>query len=512
MDRLFRTSETPPTKLDTARDCMNAPRFRPTPFLPVLLGLGAFTLYLFTGARTVQWQDSGQFVLRIVSGELDNPWGLAMTHPLHYWLGRIAVGFFPGQAPWAVTGVSALGGGLAVGGVFACVRRLARRTSPALFATLTLMFAHTFWRFSGLPEVYSLSAALLIAQVYAFLRLRESENPTGWTAVFFLNGLAFANHNLALLTLPTWGLTFLTACARDRMTRRWLPAIAGGWILGASPYLGLIAHTMATTGEVMPVIRSALFGHDFGDEVTGALPALRYTAITVGFLLLSFPNFAVPLAARSAAPAPDAPARTPVQVPIILLTHLIFFLRYNVIDQYTFLIPSFTLIALLAGTGYASASLSRRMRRAAWLLLALQPFLYFMTPPLLRATGLLERLDLDRDKPLRDDYDYLFLPWTVGETSAARLAEKTLDAADPGGVIVVEDPMARYAVQWERLRRGRESTISILSPEEADSLDPDRSAVWVPRRADDVPPKGWEARGPVWLRNSDGLDTTDQSR
>ena len=45
--------------------------------LPWIFGAAAFLLYLLTGARTIQWQDSGQFTYRIGTGTL---WKWSYTH------------------------------------------------------------------------------------------------------------------------------------------------------------------------------------------------------------------------------------------------------------------------------------------------------------------------------------------------------------------------------------------------------------------------------------------------
>ena len=40
----------------------------------------AITLYGLTASRSIGWQDSGQFVLRVVRGEATDPFGLSLIH------------------------------------------------------------------------------------------------------------------------------------------------------------------------------------------------------------------------------------------------------------------------------------------------------------------------------------------------------------------------------------------------------------------------------------------------
>src|SRR5690606_15780690 len=97
----------------------------------------------------------------------------------------------------------------------------------------------------------------------------------------------------------------------------------------------------------------------------------------------------------------------PGPVAVVLGLHLLFFLRYPVIDQYTFLIPAFGLVALAGGVGYASLR-GPLGRRVAWGLLCLQSLFYAAVPWMARESGVLTAFE--RGKPYRDDYRYLFWP------------------------------------------------------------------------------------------------------
>lgn len=460
---------------------------------PLLFGTGAFLLYLLSGARTVQWQDPGQFTLRITLGLLDNEWGLALVHPLHFMLGQLAIRLFPAHIPWALTGVSALGGALTVFILCLTVRELTGKTRPALYAGFTLLLAHTFWRFSALPEVYSLSAALLMLEIFGLLRLRTRNDTGAWLLIGAANGLAWANHNLALLSLPVLVPLFFLHLHQKKLSPLLAAQTAAYWLLGSLPYTALILKTMLRERAVFPVIHSALFGNQFATAVTATQPVLLYSATSLAFLLLSFPLLPLILSALGL----KNHTRTLRPVLLILLIHLAFVLRYNVVDQYTFLIPAMAGIALLAGLGFHHAP--PPLRRAAVLLLCLQPLIYGLTPTLIRRTGLLTRFD--RHKPLRDDASYLFHPWSVTETSAARLAEHALRAAAPDGAVVVEDTMALYAVLWTA-HTAPWPGISILRPADFDAfqqaLDAQRPIVWIPASSLQTPPEGWTPDGPVW--------------
>ncbi len=458
-------------------------------------GLGAFLLYALTGADSVQWQDAGQFVWRIGTGETGNPYGLALVHPLHVWLGRMAASLLPGNIPYALTLLSALSGAVAVGLLHHLVRRLARGESPAAFAAATLAVSHSFWRFSGIPEVYSLAAALLLLEATAYLH-HPLNAPPRWPWVFAANGLALANHNLALLSLPVWGLLLL----HDLRTRRVQPYIlflsGAAWAAGALPFLTLLAHAIAEGGDVHAVLSSALFGNHYARAATALLPNPGILLSSLAFLALSFPSLALPLALHGL-------PRAPRPLTALLLLHLLFVLRYNVIDQYSFLIPSHALLALLAGIGWERLS-RPSWRWTAFAMLLLQPFLYLAAPALARASGVLERLD--RHKPHRDDATYLLWPWSRWERSAQTLAREILDAAASEALVVLEDPMARFAVAWEHHLRGAPRAVRLLDPRDRAQQEEILRALssasppvlWIPARVAPTAPPGWQREGSLW--------------
>ena len=57
----------------------------------LVAGIAALVLYAATGARDVEWQDPGIHQYRVLTGRLEHPLGLALSHPLHFWAGRAAL-------------------------------------------------------------------------------------------------------------------------------------------------------------------------------------------------------------------------------------------------------------------------------------------------------------------------------------------------------------------------------------------------------------------------------------
>ncbi len=455
----------------------------------------AMLLYGLTASRTIGWQDSGQFVLRVVRGEATDPFGLCCAHPLHFWLSTLAAKILPLQPPAAVAMVSALFGAIAVANVFGIVRTLTNRVEAALLAAVGLAVAHTFWRFSTFVEVYSVTAAMLTAEMWALVmwdRTRQSK----WLVLMFLaNGLGWANHDLALLTLPVIGIVLLLALRTGEAPWKTLLFAAIVWVAGSSILLSMIAQETYATGSLVAAIKSALFGN-FESQVMSRGPLLTYTATSIAFTLLSFPNLILPASlwgvirgrrlAVSRISFWSLAAATAI--------HLAFVLRYAVIDQYTFLMPVYALVAVFAGIGFADVlerwtPFPRRLIIGlAVASLALTPTIYPLAASITRRLHLLGRFT--RHKPYRDDYRYLFIPWGLGEDSAERMSHEALDLAGTSGLIVVEDEMARFAVQYQRERYGM-SGVEVVPTFEGrqviERIAAHRPVVLVPARVD-LPP------------------------
>lgn len=493
--------------------------------------IAAFALFGLTAARTILWQDYGQYTLRIVEGELFNELGLALAHPLHFWLGRLFVSALPVEPAHAVALASALAGALTIANVFGCVASITRRLDAALLAALGLALANTFWRMSTMPECYTVTTALLSAELWClalFLRSVWSgqAKPLWLVGAFFFNGLGLANHNLALLTGPILGVVLIHALVRKQVCWWRICLAAVAWAVGAAPYLVLVVSEAVSTGDTTGAIRSALFGNHYADSVMNASPSLKLAGISAAFTVLSFFNLTLPLAAVGLWYSLRDAGRRGLGLAWAgaLVIHLLFVLRYNVIDQHTFLLPAYTLIALFAGVGFASmaqrrgARFARRLFVVALVAVLLAPVIYLSAASLARSQDALG--DYARNKPYRDDYRYLFVPWGAGETTAKQMADHATGLAGDDGVVLVGDGMARFAVKYVAIREGKDRlsvhTISRDNPEIPWSQWQGRTVVLVPASVDDPPiepPPGkrWRADLPMYVLERDPAPPAPES-
>jgi hypothetical protein len=396
--------------------------------------------------------------------------------------------------------------------VFGIVRDITNRFLPAALAAAGLAVAHTWWRLSTMPECYTLAAALLTAEVWCVLRWDRTRKSIWLVAMFFANGAGLANHNVALLTGPVIAVVLLSALRNRQAAWRVLPAVVGAWALGASPFLGLIVRDIWGGASVGDTIRSALFGTLYKDAVIGASTHLRDTAVSVAFTLLSFPNLMLPAAVMGIARGRKAemPRLTYRAMLAGLIIHLAFVLRYDVADQYTFLLPAYALLGIFAGVGFAyvlsnwPARIHRPVVVGAVALTLFTPLLYVLATKVARDTNVLG--SRARNKPYRDDYRYLFIPWGRGDDSAQRMSLAVAELARPDGLTIVPEPMARFAIQYQYMRRDmpRATVVPRINDAEIrDAADAHRPVVYVPPMVGEAPPPvqagWWERVGEMYV-------------
>ncbi len=555
----------------------------------------ALALYAATANRGPQWQDSGDHILRVVTGESGNPLGLALIHPLHHWLCR-----------FAVTLISSLAAAFAVANIYGCVVTLTSDRLVAAFAAISLAIANTFWKLATVTEVNTLTAALLSAECWcliAFITSRPIDNRQStidnlpswlrggacpgragvpsWLApgaspsqgegrgegtctsaiaflgMFLFNGLGLANHNLALLTTPLLAVVALIALRNRWVSARRLFLAAAVWSIGSLPYTGLVLSEAMRSGDLPATVQSALFGNIYKKDVLNAPISGLRMLMNVAFIALNFPNLLLPaalfgfFAARRIGVAPLARRA----LLAALLIHAAFALRYSVADQHYFFLPMYVLLVIFGGIGFAAfrragaplllqsqisnlrsetsnlksetsnlkSEISNpksqrevgfslpsprrdRIMIASAILLALTPLLYAFTPALARRFDVLSFIE--RHKPYRDDYVYLFTPWSVVERSAERMSREAVDLAADNGVIIVEDRMAEFAVRYRVIRNGKTGIMITREMEPKDfvrAVEEGRPIVLVPRSVDKpitLPLAGsWRRIGDLYILN-----------
>lgn len=354
------------------------------------LAVGFLALYAVTAQRGLGWGDSGEFQFRILhgaAGTLADCDSFATAHPLYVALAKACC-----HTPYQVTFVSCVFGALAVAGFFLCSRNLA----------LTVVFglAHSVWWLSCVAEVYTMSLAFLAFETFFLLRYLEGRRISWLIAMFALNGLHLELHNLALLTLPVYAIVWFRDARRNGPVRSALPILV--WFLGASFWLESV---------YMRGAADVLFG-SYGGQTLGILPK-NWTLAAFNLVLTSM-SLVAPFSLWWWHRLAGGGWKLPVNGILVALftVNFLFFVRYFIISQFTFALPSLFFAYL------AVSRLELRPNRA--ISLALMQVLL----PIL-AWQVLEQVPRPKfyaSHKYRNDAKYFALPWKCADDSADRYA------------------------------------------------------------------------------------------
>ncbi len=378
------------------------------------------------------------FQWRVLNGDYSGDLGLALGHPLYIAAGRVLMLFPQRYLPFLLNAFSGLGMAVALANLAALGTLLTGRRWIGLLTAAMLGVCHTVWWLSTIAEVYTWSVAGLTAELYLLAVLIRRPRWTVLAGLMLVNGLGLCVHNFALLPLPVYCFVAVVLVVRRRMPA-WAWAVAAGtYLLGAGMFLVMIAHLGVQNHDVPGAIRSALVGN-YGGQVMNVGGASKYWKENAMLAGMNFLNLLLPLGIlgwvrfRRCLGTGLAAA-----LGAVALIELVFFVRYPVPDQFTFILPTLVMITTAAAVGLAELRRwSRRWRGVAVTLCILsfiaQPVFFTMAPRLVRNfTQKVRR----RQLPFRDELRYWLVPWKHKERSARLFAAAALGEVDPNAVIL----------------------------------------------------------------------------
>jgi len=394
------------------------------------------------------------FQWRALVGDYKGHLGLALAHPFYIALGSILGRVSQEHLPLMLNCLSGVGMAIALGNLAGTGKLLTGKAWVGLLTAAMLAVTHTTWWLSTIAEVYTWSVAGLTAEIWILVLLLRRPSWTKLLALAFINGLGLCVHNFSLLPLPVYLTVGIVLTAKQRVPLRALLLAPLAWMIGAGAYLVMIADLGMSTGSWAGAVRSALVG-DYAEQVTNLIsssPRWKENAFLSG---MNFLGLLAPLAVvgwiRWRSTLTHATAAV---LGIITLIHVLFFIRYPVPDQFTFILPTLAMLTLGGAAGLAVlVELSRKWRTAlvAACILSLiwQPVIYAFAPSLVkRVAGDVRRR---RELAFRDEVSYWLIPWKHGEKSAERFAAASLTEAAPDGVII-PDGTSGYALKlYQRL-------------------------------------------------------------
>ena len=390
------------------------------------------------------WQDSADVQIAVALDDWRGPYDLARTHVVHLAVASAIRHAFDANPAWAANFGSVLAGALAVANLVALLALMLRRWVAVVAAGTALALSHTLWQFSTMAEVNCLVAAFLSAELLVlaiFDRLRR-----GWLLwiVGLINGLGAANHNLALLTLACY--VFLALLSIRKWLRPYgrdvLVAVAL-WLIGYIPMLVLIIMELRLGLALRQVVASALVG-TYADSVFNLHVRPNDVIKIAGMLALNFPT---PLVLAALFGWSGLRHRCGhyyrIVLALLLVAHFLFATRYNVPDQYSFMIPVYWLLSVFLGAGIDLLLERSPARRPAFSLLALAlavpaPIVYAVLPSLARRLPASVIPTSTRPVPYRDPYKWFLQPWRAGYDGPERFAREALAVLPPDAFVLTD--------------------------------------------------------------------------
>lgn len=401
-------------------------------------------LYCFTAQRGLSWQDSGIFQWRVLNGDLTGQLGLALAHPLYIALCLPLKLFGPAALPGLMNALSGVAMAVTVANVYLLGYWLTGRHAAGVLAATALGVAHACWWLASIAEVYTLTTAGFTTELLLLVWLIASPRPWKLLVLTLVSGLGLAVHNFALLPLPIYAVAAVLLVLQRRLPWWVLPAALACWAAGASLFLGLIVREGLSSGDWPAAIRSALFGAGYEANVMAL--RLRPLLWAGAFIALSWPFASLlPVLVGWWTMGHRVGRAGGSALGAIAAIHFIFAVRYDVPDQFTFMLPSYVMFALGSAVGIDRfCEAGRGVRRTALALtvasIALTPVLYGAAPAVLHRLG--REVRRVRQLPGRDETRYWIAPWKMNERSADRFATAALAEVADDAVILADDTPA----------------------------------------------------------------------
>ena len=340
-----------------------------------------FVLYVKTMAPTVYGLDSaelaaGAYVLGIVHAP-GAPTFLLVAHAFT-WLPFGDVGY-------RVNLVSATSAAVALGFLFAVLRRLEVPRAAALTGCWWLATTYYYWISALAAELYAPHVCFLAALLWLALRFREQGRPRDLIAFAGLFGLALGNHLAIAFALPGLQVLLLGSPRPPWRDVRLAATAAVALLAGASVYAYLPLRAAAGVGMNYALERGVdvttadgfawmLSGRMFEQQLF-AIPLIELPREVGWFAFRLWSNFfglACALGIVGGLAGLRRRRLDDIAIALLLVGHLAFVLTYDVADKELMLLPAFFAWGIWSVRGAVVACAQAGVRSwAAGLLLAL---------------------------------------------------------------------------------------------------------------------------------------------
>jgi hypothetical protein len=418
--------------------------------------IASAVLFIASCAPGVVWQDGGLIQYRSWQGDIEGRLGLALSHPLFYLIASLAR-FIPfGEFAFRVNVINAVISAVAVANLYLLLRLWLGDTFAAWLGAATLALSHTFWQHAAMPETYNLAVALLLCEIIMLLQFAKTSHIGYLYLLAFFNGLAIANHNLAMLSMVCYDVLIIGLLIFRKIKLRIVPFMLLLWIIGALPFEYLVVKNIISSGDFWGTMLSAAFGKSWQGDVLNTRLTLLMVRDNFLYILMNFPSPNILLAFAGVFFLHKvSPKRWFAYViGALLAIYFVFAFRYTVADRYTFFIPFYCMMSILITVGaYKYLFKSGGAAGYAFVIFALMTIPAYMIAPNI-AEGL--EIKVGSSKLLHRDNDKYFLwPWRTGDKGAELFATEALYSVNPPAVIYADATTAGPLLYMQQVRQVR---------------------------------------------------------
>lgn len=198
---------------------------------PMYVGLFVLFIYTLTLSPTINSFDSAEFVTGAYSLGIVH----APGYPLYLILAHIATLIPYVTVPVAVNFLSALFAALCVVIVYLTSYHLTKSLFWSTVSGLMLAFSNLFWGRAVIAEVYSLNGLLVATLFLLYTLYSDTRSNNTLAAIFFVAGLSLTHHTSVILILP-WLFLSLTSELPQNIKKTKLITAAILFILPLSLY------------------------------------------------------------------------------------------------------------------------------------------------------------------------------------------------------------------------------------------------------------------------------------
>lgn len=201
---------------------------------PLSIGIFSAVLFFFFQAQGIYTGDSGDLVTAAATLGVAHPPG----YPLYTFLGWI-LSHVPVFTPsWRVSLLSSVPSAFALVALYIIVFRLTKDTFAAVFSVLTLMGNYVFFLYSVTPEVFALYNLFVVLLILTLIQWKETRNSRFVAVASFLFGLALTHQHVILFLVPALAFFLWDIQALPQHKRRIVLIRSFVWgAVGLIPYV-----------------------------------------------------------------------------------------------------------------------------------------------------------------------------------------------------------------------------------------------------------------------------------